>query len=49
MAIVAMAGIRERLNEKRIPPALRGPGIALVIAGIMAMAFTAFSGMIPIQ
>jgi Na+-transporting NADH:ubiquinone oxidoreductase subunit E len=49
MAIVAMAGVRERLNEKRIPPALRGPGIALVIAGIMAMAFTAFSGMIPIQ
>ena len=49
LAIVAMAGIRERLRDKMIPPALRGPGIALVVAGIMAMAFTGFSGMIQIQ
>ncbi len=49
MAIIVMAGMRERLMEKRIPPALRGPGIALIIAGIMAMVFTGFSGMIQIQ
>jgi Na+-transporting NADH:ubiquinone oxidoreductase subunit E len=49
MAIVVMAGIRQRMNETRIPAPLRGPGIALIIAGIMAMAFTAFSGMIQIQ
>ncbi len=49
LAILAMAGIRERLNEQKIPPALRGPGIALVITGIMAMAFVGFSGIVQIQ
>jgi Na+-transporting NADH:ubiquinone oxidoreductase subunit E len=49
VAIVAMAGIRQRMNESRVPAPLRGPGIALIIAGIMAMAFTGFSGMIQIQ
>jgi len=49
MAIVVMAGIRQTMKEDRIPAGLRGPGIALIIAGIMAMAFTGFSGMIPIQ
>ncbi len=49
LAILAMAGIRERLNEKKIPPALHGPGIALIITGIMAMAFIGFSGMVQIQ
>jgi len=49
LAILAMAGIRQRINEERIPPALRGPGIALIISGIMAMAFIGFSGMVQIQ
>ncbi|MDW7682338.1 MAG: Rnf-Nqr domain containing protein, partial [bacterium] len=49
LAILAMAGIRQRINEDRIPPALRGPGIALVISGIMAMAFIGFSGIVQIQ
>ena len=49
LAILAMAGIRERLNEKKIPPALQGPGIALIITGIMAMAFIGFSGIVQIQ
>ena len=49
IAILAMAGIRERLNEKKIPPALHGPGITLIITGIMAMAFIGFSGMVQIQ
>lgn len=49
LAILAMAGIREKLKEERIPPALRGPGIALVITGIMAMAFVGFSGIVQIQ
>lgn len=49
LAIVAMAGIRERLKEEKIPPALRGPGITLIIAGIMAMAFVGFSGIVQIQ
>ena len=49
LAILALAGIRQRLNEKRIPEPLRGPGIVLIISGIMAMAFIGFSGMIQIQ
>ena len=49
LAILAMAGIREKLNEQKIPPALRGPGIALIITGIMAMAFIGFSGIVQIQ
>ena len=49
LAILAMAGIRERLKEEKIPAALRGPGIVLIIAGIMAMAFIGFSGIVQIQ
>lgn len=49
MAILALAGIRQRLNEKRIPEALQGPGIALIISGLMAMAFIGFSGMVQLQ
>jgi Na+-transporting NADH:ubiquinone oxidoreductase subunit E len=49
LAILAMAGIRQRLNEKKIPPALRGPGIVLIISGLMAMAFIGFSGIVQIQ
>ena len=49
LAILAMAGIRQRLNEKKIPPALQGPGIVLIITGLMAMAFIGFSGIVQIQ
>ncbi|HUT34963.1 MAG TPA: Rnf-Nqr domain containing protein [Planctomycetota bacterium] len=46
LAIVLMAGIRERLKTARIPPALEGPGITLIIAGIIALGFVGFSGMV---
>lgn len=46
IAIVAMAGIRERLANARIPKGLEGAGISLIIAGIMSMAFMGFTGMI---
>jgi len=49
LAILAMAGIRQRMNENKIPPALRGPGIVLIVTGIMAMAFIGFSGIVQIQ
>lgn len=49
LAIVAMGGIREKLRGAKIPKPLEGPGIALIIAGLMALAFVAFSGMIQIQ
>jgi len=46
LAILAMAGIREKLAPARIPAGLEGAGIALIIAGIMALAFMGFNGMI---
>lgn len=49
IAIIAMAGIRQKLKNAKIPPGLEGPGITLIIAGFMAMAFMGFSGMIAIS
>ncbi len=46
MAIIFMAGIRQKLQKAQIPPGLEGPGITLIITGIMALAFIGFSGMI---
>ena len=46
LAIIAMAGIRQRLSNDRIPRGLQGPGITLVIAGIMALAFIGFTGVL---
>jgi Na+-transporting NADH:ubiquinone oxidoreductase subunit E len=45
LAIVAMAGIRESMARARVPRGLEGPGITLIIAGTMALAFMGFSGM----
>ncbi len=49
IAIMAMAGIRQKLKNAKVPPGLEGPGITLIIAGFMAMAFMGFSGMIAIS
>ena len=46
LAIVLMAGIRERLDLADVPEPLKGAGIALIVAGIMALGFFGFSGMI---
>jgi len=44
IAIVLMAGIREELDHCDVPESLRGPGIAMIVAGILAMAFMGFTG-----
>lgn len=46
LAIVLMAGIREELDLADVPEPLKGAGIALIVAGIMALAFNGFLGMI---
>jgi electron transport complex protein RnfA len=46
LAIVLMAAIREQLDLADVPEPLRGAGIALIVAGIMALAFLGFSGVI---
>lgn len=44
LAITLMAGIREELEMCDVPKSLRGPGISLLTAGILAMAFMGFAG-----
>ncbi|MBO8428668.1 MAG: electron transport complex protein RnfA [Bacteroidetes bacterium] len=46
LAMTLMAGIREQLELAKVPEAFRGVPIALIIAGIMAMAFMGFSGIV---
>lgn len=44
LAIVALAGVRERLKYSDVPDGLQGLGITFISAGLMAMGFMAFSG-----
>jgi electron transport complex protein RnfA len=46
LALVLLSGIRERLDLVRVPRALKGTPIALILAGLMSLAFFAFKGMI---
>jgi electron transport complex protein RnfA len=46
LAIVLMAGLREKLEFGDVPEVLKGVPVTLIIAGIMAMAFMGFSGLI---
>lgn len=49
VAVVAMAGIRERLRFANIPAPLQGAAITMIIAGLMSMAFMGFAGMVRVQ
>ena len=50
LAILAVGAIREKLEKTgKVPKGLVGPGITLIITGLMALAFIAFSGMVQIQ
>lgn len=50
LAIVLMAAIKEKLMlSADIPEGLRGPGITMIIAGLMALAFIGFAGIITLQ
>lgn len=46
IALVIMAGIREKIEHNPIPKSFRGTPIVLVIAGFMAIAFFGFSGLL---
>ena len=45
IAIIIMAGIRERIEFSDIPKSFQGSPIVLITAGLMAMAFFGFSGL----
>ncbi|GAM54565.1 Na(+)-translocating NADH-quinone reductase [Vibrio ishigakensis] len=44
LAIVALAGIREKMKYSDVPPGLRGLGITFITVGLMALGFLSFSG-----
>lgn len=46
LAIVLFAGLREKLELEDLPKSMRGVPVALVTAGILAMAFMGFSGLV---
>ncbi|WP_294558520.1 RnfABCDGE type electron transport complex subunit A [uncultured Mailhella sp.] len=46
LALLLMAGVRERLETCRVPKAMAGTPIALIMAGIMSLSFMAFKGMV---
>ena len=45
LALVVLASIRERLDLARVPVSLKGTPLALIMAGLMSLAFFAFKGM----
>ncbi|KAB2868842.1 MAG: electron transport complex subunit RsxA, partial [Bacteroidales bacterium] len=46
LALVIMAGIREQLELANIPKGMKGVPIALLTAGILALAFMGFAGIV---
>ncbi|MCA9049960.1 MAG: NADH:ubiquinone reductase (Na(+)-transporting) subunit E, partial [Planctomycetaceae bacterium] len=44
LAIVTLAGIREKMKYSDVPAGLRGLGITFITVGLMALAFQSFSG-----
>ena len=48
LALVIFAGIREQMEVTGVPKAMKGVPIALVTAGILAMAFMGFNGLVPL-
>ena len=48
LALVLFAGIREQLDLTGTPRGMKGVPIALVTAGILAMAFMGFNGLVPL-
>ena len=46
IAIVLLAGIRSRINEKDLPKPLRGAPIVMIAAALMSIAFMGFGGLV---
>ena len=48
LALILMASLREKLQYADVPKTLQGLGIAFILAGMLALSFLGFSGMIPL-
>lgn len=46
LALIILSSIREKLDITRVPDAMKGTPLGLVLAGLMSLAFFAFKGMI---
>ena len=49
LAIALMAGLREKMGYSNVPAALQGTGVVMLIAGVIAMVFMGFAGMMSLQ
>jgi len=49
LAIILMAGLRKKMGYSDIPMPFKGVAIAMIVTGVMAMAFTGFASMVTIQ
>ena len=49
LAILLMAGLRKKMGYSNIPEALKGPGIILIVTGVIAMTFIGFTGILNLQ
>lgn len=49
LAILLMAGLREKMGYSNIPKPLRGTGIIMLVTGTLAMTFMGFAGMLSLQ
>ena len=49
LAIILMAGLRKKMGYSDVPRPFQGVAIAMIITGVMAMAFMGFAGMVSIQ
>lgn len=47
IALILMSSIREKLQFADVPKPLQGLGIAFILAGMLALSFAGFAGMIP--
>jgi len=49
LAIVLLAGLRQKMRYSHIPEPFKGVAIAMVVTGVLAMTFMGFAGMVSIQ
>jgi Na+-transporting NADH:ubiquinone oxidoreductase subunit E len=49
VAIVLMSGLRQKMRYSNVPKPFEGVAVAMIITGVLAMAFMGFAGMVSIQ
>lgn len=49
LAIILIAGLRQKMGYSNVPRPFEGVAIAMILTGVMAMAFMGFAGMVSIQ